>query len=302
MVLEIAFNNHSTIHSGQGKKHGHRGRGKNKNLKVYLNNVNGLVCRADSVKDILETERPDIAVFCETKASNLFVASFFESLNYVPAIKPRLSCNSGGVVIAVRNALSQSFTESSTSLHDNICSGMLKSDNLNLKIIAAYGPQEKEKQEVRDAFYEELTIELESGNEEGCYSLIIGDLNAKISKNNEGMIESLSPNGELLSTLMSDHNLIAVNHLDRCIGKWTRQNRCNDEEKSVLDYILVHENMADSITEVVVDEDLLLTPYNVIKEKGGNLSVKYTDHNALLLQLKDIFRKPKTEVKKPAGW
>ena len=90
MVLEIAFNNHSAIGNGQvTKKHGHRGRGKNKNLKVYLNNVNGLVCRADSVKDILETEKPDIVVLCETKASNSFVANFFENVSHVPVIKSR---------------------------------------------------------------------------------------------------------------------------------------------------------------------------------------------------------------------
>ena len=136
---------------------------------MYLNNVNGLVCRADSVKDILETQKPDIVVLCETKASNSFVANFFESINYAPAIKPRVSCFSGGIVVAVRNALSQCFTESTSSLHDNICSGMLKSDGISLKIIAAYGPQEKEKKEVREAFYEELTVELESGSEQGCF-------------------------------------------------------------------------------------------------------------------------------------
>ena len=284
------------------KKHGHRGRGKNRKLKVYYNNVNGLSCRSDSVKAILEMHKPDIVVFCETKASNSFVANFFENVSYVPVIKSRISLNSGGIVIAARSALSQHFTDSTSSLNDNICSAMLKSDHESLKIIAAYGPQETFKKEERDAFYEELNIEFESGNEQGCLPLIIGDFNAKIIKNDTGSIVALSPNGELLCTFMIDNNLIAVNHLKNCSGKWTRQNRCNIDEKSVLDYMLVHENMAENVTEVIVDEDLIFTPYNVRKVKGGELSVKYTDHNALVLQLKDVFRKSKSKAEKPVGW
>ena len=101
---------------------------------------------------------------------------------------------------------------------------------------------------------------------------------------------------------MSDHHLIAVNHLESCIGLWTRQNRCNEEEKSVLDYILLQENMGDNVKEAIVDEDLFYTPYNVKKVKGGGLSVKYSDHNALILQLSDVFKKPKSVAENPVGW
>ena len=80
------------------KKHRHRGKGNNRKLKVYLNNVNGLACRSDSVKDIIQKLNPDIVVLCETKARNSFVANFFQNINYVPAIKNRISANSGGIV------------------------------------------------------------------------------------------------------------------------------------------------------------------------------------------------------------
>ena len=61
---------------GTVKKRRHRGYGKNKNLSFYLNNVNGLSSRVDSVANILQTMKPDIVALCETKASNAFVANF----------------------------------------------------------------------------------------------------------------------------------------------------------------------------------------------------------------------------------
>ena len=89
--------------------------------------------------------KPDIVVLCKTKASNSFVANFFEKIHYVPVIKSRVSSNSGGIVVAVRKALSHCFLESTCSLHHNICSAILRSDGQSLKIIAAYGPQETAK-------------------------------------------------------------------------------------------------------------------------------------------------------------
>ena len=136
-----------------------------------------------------------------------------------------------------------------------------------------------------------------------CQPLLLGDLNAKITKDDEGNTVALSTNGELLASFLSAHNLIAVNHHENCSGKWTRQNRSNAEEKSVLDYMLIHENMSHKVTEVTIDEDLCFTPYNVIKKgKGGEFSVKYTDHNAMVMLVIDLFKKPKSVVEKPVGW
>ena len=162
------------------------------------------------MSNILQTLKPDVVVLCETKATNAFMANFFEKERYVPVIKPRVSTNSGGIVIAVRMALSKCFTESTSSVYDNICSAMLKSSGRSLKIIAAYGPQETAKKECREEFYEELAIELKSGEDQGCYPFVIGDFNAKMLKDDLGNIAALSPNGELLMDLMSNHSLVAA--------------------------------------------------------------------------------------------
>ena len=93
--MEVAFNNHNSDldYNRKTAKKLKRGCGKNKNLSVYLNNVNGLSARADSVANILQTLKPDIVVFCETKASNAFAANFLKNQCYEPVVKKRLSPN-----------------------------------------------------------------------------------------------------------------------------------------------------------------------------------------------------------------
>ena len=267
---------------------------------MYLNNVNGLSARADSVANILQTLKPDIVVFCETKASNAFAANFLKNQCYEPVVKKRLSPNSGGIVIAVRGSWSRGFTDSTASHHQSICSAMLKTGNQSLKIIAAYGPQETEKKEIRETFYEELAIEIGCGEEQDCVPIVLGDLNSKIEKNGSDF-KALSANGELLLKFMNDYNLNAVNFLDICEGKWTRQNRCNSQEKSVLDYILVQDNLVGKIFEATVDENLHFTPFNVHKTKG-QLCLTYTDHNAIFLKFKDMLKKPPHQPKKLRSW
>ena len=269
-------------------------------MSIYLNNVNGLAARADSVVNILQTLKPDIVILCETKASNSFVFNFFKKQGYEPVVKKRLSPNSGGIVIAVRGSWSRGFTDSTGSHHDNICSARLKTGDKSLKLIAAYGPQEKEKAEVRETFYEELSIEMGCDEGQDCIPFVLGDLNSKIEKNGNDY-KALSANGELLLKFMNDFNLTAVNFLDICEGKWTRQNRCNSEEKSVLDYILVQEKLVGNIVEATVDENLYFTPFNVY-QVAGQLCRKYTDHNAIFLKLKDVLKKPPQQPKKLRSW
>ena len=124
-------------------------------------------------------------------------------------------------------------------MDDNICStrillGNSPLGNSPLRIIAAHDPQESELIENRQSFYRELNIEVKTATMQGDTPIIMGDLNAKI-ENEEDEITAMSPNGELLSDLMKENDLVAINHLPSCIGKWTRQNKKNPEEKSTID-------------------------------------------------------------------
>ena len=58
-----------------------------------------------------------------------------------------------------------------------------------------------------------------------------------------------------LQQLIHDNNLVPIN-LQDVNGIWTRVNRKNpEEERSVIDYILVTQNLAENVCDVIVDEE-----------------------------------------------
>ena len=83
--------------------------------------------------------------------------------------------------------------------------------------------------------------------------ILAGDFNAKITINNEECKQSESRNGKLLQNIIEDNNLIVAN-LKADAGIWTRVNRKNNEEKSVIDYILTAPYVANNIQTLIVDE------------------------------------------------
>ena len=68
--------------------------------------------------------------------------------------------------------------------------------------------------------------------------ILTGDFNAKLKINNDNTQQNESRNGQLLQELITDTNLIPISlKADR--GIWTRVNRNNPNEKSIINYILV---------------------------------------------------------------
>ena len=102
--------------------------------------------------------------------------------------------------------------------------------------------------------------------------IIAGDFNAKLQINSNSCKQHISRNGKLLREIMDNNDLTPAN-LKSNHGIWTRVNRKNAEEKSVIDYILTTEQIARNIQSVVVDEE-------------GNLRIKgknETDHNTIVM-------------------
>lgn len=108
-------------------------------------------------------------------------------------------------------------------------------------VIAAYGPNENEKKEVKDKFWEDLTIVTEASTGE---ILVAGDLNARVGiRKNEtekvigrhGEI-TRNYNGKRMIEYCTSNNLIITNtfyeHKD--IHKYTRV-VANRNEKSIID-------------------------------------------------------------------
>ncbi len=190
----------------------------------------------------------------------------------------------GGLLIAVQKSYFSSVMEVTTSVDKNILSARVSlTENRNLRIILGYGPQENQSVEDREAFITELTIEVQKSINSGDCPMVIGDLNAKIDKEGEEVVAE-SPNGKLLKEVVDQYGLSVMNFDKRCKGKWTHVIRTTGET-SVLDYIITKDWMKEDIEEMMIDEECLICPFRMKKDKGES-TVQFTDHNSIIVKAK----------------
>ena len=78
--------------------------------------------------------------------------------------------------------------------------------------------------------------------------IIASDYNAKLKIDTNECKQDESRNGKLLREIINNNNLKPVN-LEANHGIWTRVNRRNDAEKSVIDYILITDQIACNIRQ-----------------------------------------------------
>ena len=65
---------------------------------------------------------------------------------------------------------------------------------------------------------------------------------------------SISRNGKLLEEFLKQTNTTATNTLPVHTGTWTRENRNNNNDKSVIDYVIISNNLINKITESTTDD------------------------------------------------
>ena len=101
--------------------------------------------------------------------------------------------------------------------------------------------------------------------------------------------QSISKNGERLKELLEITDTTPIS-LTSKTGMWTRVNRSNTNEKSVIDYILIPNKKRTTVSDICVDEQGALTL------RGENES----DHNTITMTITTT-SKP-DETKNTARW
>jgi len=101
---------------------------------------------------------------------------------------------------------------------------------------------------------------------------------SKLEINTEGVTQETSGNGKILQETLDETNCIAAS-LNASQGHWTRQNRKNITERSIIDYIIVEKEKANLINELIIDEPGW---YRLKNEGTGG---KETDYNTILLEI-----------------
>ena len=105
-------------------------------------------------------------------------------------------------------------------------------------------------------------------------------------------IHDQSPNGAQLGGIVKRNNLVVANGLnDRCTGLITRsRTTVNSEEESIIDFVIVSDDMREFVSELIIDEEKNHTITGYMKSKNGP-KVFESDHMTIITKFNLKWRK-----------
>ena len=228
-------------------------------------------------------QETDIAIIVETKTQK---PPNIDGYNWYH--KPRRGRTGGGVGILVKQTIFPNTQEVNYLRHENHEILWIK---INTKyrptfIGAYYGPQESEERNNVYREYQEIATTLSQLKQEGDI-ILAGDFNAKINTNSTAYPQEESRNGSILKQIVEETDMTILNINDKTI-KWTRENRNNNREKSIIDYVLCNKPMQPNIKDLTIDDT-------------GTLTIRGTkpsDHNTISLTVQRTQQKCKSQTRK----
>ena len=223
-------------------------------IKILYANANGITGKTTSLKSILKETESDIAIIVETKTKKPPNID-----GYIWYHKPRPTKTGGGVGILVKQQLYHNTQEVTNYNEENQELIWIRIHTTTRPIFlgAYYGPQEKVDKDSVYREYQNIRTTINQLKDKGDI-IIIGDYNAKIQINHPTYQQETSRNGTLLAQLIEDTNTQTPTTSTETLH-WTRENRNNPNEKSIIDYVVADTNIAKQITELKIDDTGLLT-------------------------------------------
>ena len=250
-------------------------------------NVNGIGMKNRSLQNVADLFQANVVSLNETKQRPQKLKGFGAWYS-----KERKDREGGGVAIAVDEELQPKTTEKTDHIDDSTLEvqwvEIEKTPRDLIFVGTYYGKQEKKCRNTVESEFLELGTQINRLKQKGEI-ILSGDFNAKLKvERNNTIVQQESENGEFLQKLIDDNNLVPINLKDKK-GLWTREDRKHPEkQKSIIDYILLSQNLAENVTDIIVDE---VGTYRI---KGRT----HSDHNSLLVTIKTDIRPEITIVKK----
>ena len=243
-----------------------------------------MASKKESLNLAIGSSTPDIIALCETKLGS-------KSEPKIPsyeAVYHNFKRGKEGLLVAAREGTFldiEKMTKDEEDGDKNILAVQIVYPNFTLRVIVGHAPQETDKSEVRERFFESLKLEVERGQLNGDRIMVVGDMNGRIQKEKDSDVTN-SPNGHSLTNFIDECGLHVSNFHANTIGKWTRiQITDKSEKRSAIDYILLDESLYGGFNEMIIDECKAFTPYWVITKKKAR-TVVFSDHCAMLLTMK----------------
>ena len=131
-------------------------------------------------------------------------------------------------------------------------------NNKTWTMIVAYAPNDNANKEEKEAFFQDLQIEIDGGNSD---IIMMGDTNGRVGNNNDGIERHLGPFGEIvrndngnrLIDLCVENDFVIANSkfMHKDIHKYTREVKTRNE-KSIIDYFVINRDNWRMVRDVKV--------------------------------------------------
>ena len=268
-----------------------------KSLRFLGINAAGLRSKILTFQKVLKDLKPSVFFIEETKLKDAGKVKFDNYLVFEKTRKKKI--NGGGIAIGCIEELNPVWVKEGEEDVEALSIEVFVK-KMKIRCCVAYGFQENENYDKKEAFWNYLDDEVTEAKESGAGLVIQFDGNLwagnKIIPNDP---RKQNNNGKLFEQFLTrNSHLTVVNSLQLCEGLITRRRYRNEKlEESVLDFFVVCNLVLPHVTRMVIDEEKkhVLTNYQQIKTGGKAAD---TDHNILYMDvnLKILTAKPERRV------
>ena len=258
-----------------------------KNLRFLGVNAAGLKSKLLTFKKVLFELQPSVFFIEETKFKN---SGKIKIDNYDIFELIRTNREGGGLALGCLKSLNPVWVREGNDMVEAISVDIFIK-NLKIRCCAAYGCQENDVNDRKNAFWEYLYDEVVFARNSGAGLVLHFDGNLWAGKNIiPGDPRPQNRNGKLFQEfLQSNPHLTVVNSLPICEGLITRRRYKDDKlEESVLDFFVVCDKVLPHITRMVIDNSKkhILTNYKPARKGGKSVdSDHFTEYMDLDLKI-----------------
>ena len=234
--------------------------------------MNGIQSKIKKVEDIIKMLNPHVVCLTETKSETIPIIE-----GYTWTHKKRDgNKKGGGIATAIRNDVQQEEIPIELETTDaEVCWTRIKMGKQDIYVGNYYGKQESAPVDTVQMEYDQLlahVLKLKTLGE----VILMGDFNSKIGIKTDKCEQNTSRNGAMLEDMikLADLQIMSTSQISN--GIWTRVNRHNTSERSVIDYVLGTPQIASQLTKMDIDE------MGRIRVSGKTES----DHNTIDFEIK----------------
>ena len=257
-------------------------------------NSAGLGRKKESLFSLINTLKPSIVMLQETKCLYYRTVTIpgYKIFENIPSEKI-----GGGLLTAAHVDLNPIVITDDENVEILVI--QVEIENLKVRLINAYGPQEDDEVHKINIFWQAIEEEIVSAKQENCLVILELDANAKVGKDFiQGDPHPMSKNGRILIDLVQRQGFHIANSDAKCRGVITRERIFETKvEKSVIDYIILCDGIKDFLDEMVIDEEKKYILRHVNKRKGASDYIK-SDHNVLIAKFSLKMQQLKPSVRK----